>query len=396
MRLGIRILAVAGALLVVPILALVWFSRDAPVQPQSNLAPFQNTTPDSENAMVLFHQAAQQSILQSDPAVLLEPGGWNAAQARALIAQNRVALMSLNTAARRGRAVSLAFMPDVQDFEAYTKKSTEYTSKLRMLTALQRVNAELEFRAGRTAEAWKLLISLLQTGALLTQNPATLIEYLSGVSIQRKALGDLLNALPRGLPENVPLPNVKMDDPRAMFEGEFYSYELALQVVMRQPINPSGLRLPLLAAYTFQPNRTLAGFKRFKALILEDAQSCPGGNRYSETVKQTLAASNPFATLRPNSIGVVLWQVLLPNSNSPIEARCQIYLRASVLRTEVALYRFKKSNGRFPERLEELPSAALQSAFDPYATPSTRLEWNAKEHALRSKSGERFKLKFSR
>jgi hypothetical protein len=400
MRLGIRILASFGALLVVAVLALVWFSRDAPVQTQSNLAALQKTIPDSQNAIVLFHRAAEESTLQSDPTVLLKPGAWNSAQASTLIAQNRAALISLNAAAGRGQAVSLAFMPDVQDFETYTKKSTAYTSKLRMLTGLQRVNAELEFRAGRTAEAWNLLINVLQSGALLTQHPATLIEYLTGVSIQRKALDDLLKALPRGLPEGVQLPTAPMDNPRAMFEGEFYSYGLALQIVTRQserfpqPINRNGLQLPLVGAYLFQPNRTLEGFERFKTLILEDARSCPAGNRYAEAVTQMVDVGGLFAAFRPNRVGAILWQVLLPNSNAPVEARCQMHLRASVLRTEAALYRFQKSTGRLPDRLEELPPSALQTAFDPYATPNTRLEWNAKERALRSKSGERFKLGF--
>jgi hypothetical protein len=393
------------ALLLVAVVALfVLAPKDTAVPEDADLSIKLENLADDQNAWKALIEGAKSLKLGG-----IEPRGFFAenafipSAADQLLSGNKAALQALERAARLTQARSPASSPDVTVFSEYNARSLEANLLgARQLAELGLVRAEVSWRSGQSADAWRDLMMVARLGSVLRGANGTLLEQVVADTITRLSLERLRIALPLlkfsgsewrtkfAELETIPIGREPYVNALRL---NYRIAKMAIQAetakpgsVVKQSGNPlQFLRLLLPRAYNFQPNRSLAWLAEHTRASIIDARSCPPGLSSEASSKQLGQEIN---ALNANVIGQAILVRTTENTQSDITEQCALELSKSAALITSGVQAFKTQFDSLPSKLEDLRTIGLPAIpVDPYAPGGKTFEFDAKAATLRSVSG---------
>ena len=393
------------ALLLVAVGALFVFApKDGAVPEDADLSIKLENLPDDQNAWkVLIDGAKSLKLGGIEPRGFFAENAFIPSAADQLVSGNKAAFQALERAAQLTQARSPASSPDVTVFSEYNARSFEVNLLgARQLAELGLVRAEVSWRSGQSADAWRDLMMVARLGSVLRSAKGTLLEQVVADTITRLALERLRIALPL-LKFSGSEWRTKFAELNAIPVGrEPYAnalrlnYRIAKMAIQAETIKPGSvvkqsgnplqsLRLLLPRGYNFQPNRSLTWLADHTRASIIDVRSCPPGLGSDASSKQLGQEIN---ALNANIIGQAILVRTTENTQSDITEQCALELAKSAALITSGIQSFKTQFGSLPSKLEDLQAIGLQNIpNDVYAPGGKPFEFDAKAATLRSVSG---------
>jgi len=263
-----------------------------------------------------------------------------------------LALLETNEAA-------LALVPDAAAAPKFrVPASTDLESPTvlapaRHLGELVALDATIRMTRGDTTGAFEILVRYLAL-AHRFHSTGELIHYLIGNALQERALQNIVtlaaDADGDGL-ENVAASLSDFAWERESMEGALRREYVFMTDMIDQPFEDAGWRkLPVLAGYLYQPNRTRELYiESFAAAIDGLGEDCATAPREAEEVTM-----EKWRFLAPNSIGRILYTIGVPDLERFTFSRCREQMSVGLTRLVLATRAYRADNGRLPENLDAL------------------------------------------
>jgi hypothetical protein len=379
---GLAILGAAGVVAVVAVISMA--GRDIPEPDVSDLRVERIELPVEDNAFTHFMSAADAHYWPTNSTVVTDYLEGKPVEADALVdvlVTNRDAQELI----LRGNQCPRCIAPEVNGFDDVLPHLGPWRNMGRVLAAQTRASR----RAGRYADATETCITLLRFGHLIQKDAEGIIHYLVGLSILNIGLEqaqdlvrgkdmplDERNRLSSALAEIGPLApglvralkveyRAVANTTDQIGDGRLGLYELS-NLGGGEP-HPwlKGKRIP---RYVFQPNVTKRTFANLYRNVMADASLAYADMRRID-VEETLGLreSRVNMLVRPNSVGRILYGLLVPATDRLLEHTCRAECVLSATRLIVACHQYRRAEGAFPGRLELLVPAYLPSVpVDPF------------------------------
>lgn len=374
---ALALLAVAIA----PILGIRWFLNRIDI-PESEIGAIElepYDLPDEENAYTYFCEATNSMYIPAD----YDLGAISQAEDKPLpdetsriIASNST-VFALIEAGVRCKGCAFPAIDDIDDVCPFMSYGLKFGKLLKLKARHERQSDDL----GSAARSTKLLI---QYGEIVQRKPNSLMQYLVGLALLNLGFqeGQTLALCDRVRIEDLDILSEALERPFSLAEGlkrgVQVEYLFAANTIDRLTAEnfdditgsdaPWMFRRVQTANYYFQPNRS-------KQFIAEQYRSLIGNADlpYSEIEIDDLDqffdndSNRLLRMLRPNSIGRLLCTIVMPAMENTIEHKCRTEGELAAARLTVALQRYERSNGVFPEELVELTPDYLDSVpVDPF------------------------------
>jgi hypothetical protein len=359
-----------GALLV--LLAVLLFWPDDPPPQDADLFPTVAPIPDADNAYPVFlklraeiprpftprEQKLIQSRLDGEAVAPADRAELDALVARSTEAAALLAEMSRRTAFQDPTSLNLAALgPETPVPQLFSVVNAAKLSSLRAQSLLE---------SGRAPEALALALTIVDAGRVFTRAHPTLIASLVGeltADIGAKRVlrivadGKLDRARLRGAAARLAVPS---EAAAGIQDGLRYEYVRNAHVFdhLAEYAKKDGHSLSLSErlmftsarrgrSYLYMRNRTKAlSAARFHLIVAEAGKPC---------LRSRLP---PFEILpywfRPNMIGIILYDIAIPQYEKISLRRCAIDFRLTAAATDAALRAYRLDHGRFPASLGEL------------------------------------------
>ena len=351
---------------------------------------------DEANGYFALMRAAEALTLTNERAAtlrtLLEPGGWDDAQAAQWVEAHPEVIDDFLAAAR-----APAFVPP---------PVVEPEDELPNLPAWQRVfqltstRARLRARHGEADAAIDDLVAMLDLARKVRLAPAGVLGHgIIGIELQDLAIRTLLGMLPdlalspsksHALAQKLARYATDPEDWRRTWAGEYQGMKRVLLESripgigdLDQKIEEAELPEWLLPyidpAYFFKPKATANRYGEVVRDIQRFAdQPCSAMGTFGENVDFSL-----IDALKPNAIGRVLVAAATTGVRDYELRRCESDTLLAAARIQVALRAWFGTHGRLPDSLDALvPNFLAELPKDAY--DDRAFEWSAAERRLRS------------
>jgi hypothetical protein len=399
-----RWLLPVAALLVVAVIAVFAFApKDVAAPEDADLSIKLENLPDDQNAWRALIEGAKNLKLGGiEPRGFFTENAFIASAADQMMSNNKPALQALERAAQLTRARSSASSPDVTVFSEYNARSFQPNLLgARQLAELGLVRAEISWRSGQSADAWRDLMLVARLGSVLRTAKGTLLEQVVADTITRLALERLRIALPflkfsnaewrKKFAELEAIPVAREPYVDAL-RVDYRITKMAIQAetakpgsVVKQSGNPlQSLRLILPRAYNFQPNRSLEWLAQHTRASMIDVRSCPPGLSSEVAGKQL---SSEINAPNANVIGQAILVRTTENTQSDLTEQCALELAKSAAIITSGIQAFKTQFDSLPSKLEDLRTVGLQTIPTDTYSNGKPFQFDGKAATLRSESG---------
>lgn len=285
----------------------------------------------------------------------------------------------------KGLECQRCITPEVTSFDT----PTPYLAPWRNMGRIMANNTKHERLAGKYAEATRSCISLLRYGNLIQKDAECLINYLVGIAVfdigftqaqdlardsgtPFEELARLSEALPHlgpfdhGLVRAIKVENRiianTIDQLRAGKLGGVDIFDSG------DGKTNSFWKSKKIPSYIFQPNKTKLIFANLnRDMITNTALPYASMNRYDAEDMLGLKGSTTRLMIWPNSMGRILFGLLIPSYGSLLEKKCRSECSLAATRIIVACKIYQKKEGKLPADLQSLVPLYLPSIpVDPY------------------------------
>ena len=351
------------------VIAFIFWGRDGANPDVRDLDLVCHAVSPDKNAFTYFASATNHLCLPADHRVVSDY--LSGKPADDTLIQN---IIASNAGARgfiqRGLACKTCVWPSQGDADMPVTCITEWV-RLANLLAITGRHGRL---AGKTDEATRACIELIEFGNMTQANARGLIMYLVGIGLLEKGLTQAreLARDPGISAENVRLLLQALDNKSgAVAQGLVHAakgeYEFGAGTVdrlragrFRLPAQNEAARgslfgLKIRPFYFFQPNKTKGLLAACYREVIADATRCYAGMRWPDLDAIDAFGKNPgWNAFCPNPIGRIFCVALVPASRSVLERKCRTQCSVDATRLILAANLFRRREGHWPTGLADL------------------------------------------
>lgn len=359
-------------------------SRDIPHPDVTDLVVERPEVSSNENAYTYLNLATNSLYMPTNSSLVtdyLEGKTVPEEVVREVIARNEEVFGAIE----KGIQCRICLAPEVTGFDSLLPYIAEWRNMARVMA----VKARHERLSGGNAEAALTCASLLHFGNLIQHDAECIINYLVGIAVLEIGLqqtrdlardagstdcellalsaalaqiGPFEHGLIRAIKVEYKVVSNTLDD---FASGKFTMDEITA-IGNSEPAGIlKGRRIP---RYFFQPNKTKAGFANFYRDMIKNAPLVYSEmNLYDVEESLGLKQSKFRLMTRPNSVGKILYALMIPALESLLERKCRTETSIAATSLLASLHHHKQENGAFPEKLDVLvPDFIAALPSDPY------------------------------
>ncbi len=363
--------------------AVLRTGRDIPAPDVSDLVVERHDIPAADNAYTYFLSATNDLYWPTNSTLVADylDGETVDPEALATFLSNNENAMAL---VRRGTECQRCITPEFTDFDMTSPYLGPWINMSRLLAA----KTAHDRLAGSYTSATDTCITHLKFADLIQGDAEGIIHYLVGI-----AALDLSLAQARELAQapGMPLPELKkLSETLASLRPLTIGFIRAAKVEYKVTANTidnfgkEGLSMDDLAGisgdesllpqgkpipgFLFQPNRTKLTFANlYRQMISNAPLSYAEMTLYDAEQALRLDENRWRAFARPNAIGRLLYALLMPAFEKPLERKCRMECNIAATRLLVGIHSYRISTGQLPENFEALVPDFLDTIpTDPY------------------------------
>jgi len=349
--------------------------RDIPEPDLSEIKIERMEVPDDENAYPFFRRAYEESVLNGDQDIL--NSDWDEIEDKnkvtGLINRNRKMQEQLEA----GLSRDFCLVPNVTTHDSVLP----YLSEWMNLQSYLRVLADHQVSENMLSEASDTLVALFRFGDLTSAYPETLLQYTLAMFPKSMAVSRMSQLALH--PELMPCSLIKMAEAleeagpnkealsRAL-KAEFSQTTSLIDSINRRPLTLSEFssihtledeydfleRIPL-PGLLFQPNRTKRIFRDAFVSVIQNLDYPYKEMDHPENT-YLMPYSGWRSMLRENGLGDLLYMMLLPAFDSVLRTHVNYEADFAALQLVLALQRYQRDFGVFPDRLNALVPVYLE------------------------------------
>ena len=376
-------LIIAGITGIASILIMI-AGRDIPPPDTTDLIPERVELPADSNAFTFFELATNSFYWPTNAAFVtdfLDDKPVDDELIHEAISRNT----NMMDIAGKGLACQRCITPEITSFAT----PTPYLAPLRNMGRIMAIKTKHERLSGRYAEATRTCISLLRYGNLIQKDAECLINYLVGIAVldigftqaqdlardngtPLEELAQLSEALTNlgpfdhGLVRAIKVENrVIANTIDQLRRGSLGDIDVIRPV---DGTTDSFWKRKKIPGYIYQPNKTKLIFANLnRGMITNTALPYISMNRSDAEEMLGLKGNTSKLIIRPNSVGRILFSLLIPSYGSLLEKKCRAECSLATTRIIVASKTYQKKEGRLPDALQSLVPLYLPSIpVDPY------------------------------